>query len=165
MLLALALAYGIVAARRMLEALVLVGDDDDEDSDVRTGEEEGEGGTDGEGDAEEDAEDEDEEGALARMMERKRGKAPVWFHTRVSSPPSKSSSSEEESASSTSVSPGPIDGLVFADAAAATVLFLGIGRLYVGKMRRGADAGVGSDRCFGEGEGERGRRGSSREGP
>lgn len=67
--------------------------------------EEGEGGADGEGEGE-DEEEEEEEGALARTIVRKRGNAPVWFHTRVSSPPSKSSSSEDNS-SSTSVSPGP----------------------------------------------------------
>lgn len=118
--------------------LFLVGEEDD--NIVRAGEE-GEGGADGEGEGEE--EDEEDEGAPARTIVRKRGNAPVWFHTRVSSPPSKSSSSEDSS-SSTSVSPGPSNasGLILPEAA-ASALFIGVGRLYDGKMRGGRGNGAG----------------------
>ena len=136
----------MVAARRM----PLTGDEDG-----RTGEE-GEGGAEGEGDAEEDAEEEG--GARARTSERKRGNAPVWFHTRVLSPPSKSSSSEDDASSSTSVSPGPSDRRVVLDSDAAAE---DAGRLYDGKMRGGGGAGVG--RGVGEepdSRGEGGRGGS-----
>lgn len=133
-----------------------VGDDDD--SEMRTGEEEGEGGAVGEGEGEEEEEDEDE-GALERRAERKRGNEPVWFHTRVSSPPSKSSSSEEN-VSSTSVSPSPSSGIVLSDVISEGVGTAFVGRLYVGKMRggRGRVPGVGS--CIGEDKGERGGGGS-----
>lgn len=90
-----------------------------------------------------------------RTFVRKRGNAPVLFHTRVSSPPSKSSSSEEIS-SSTSVSPGPSSGFLALEAAAA---FVSVGRLYIGKMRVGAGGGGGSGnrvRVGGE-DGEDGR--------
>jgi len=130
---------------------------DDEDNEMRTGEKEGEGGAVGEGEGEEE-EDEDE-GALERRAERKRGNEPVWFHTRVSSPPSKSSSSEEN-ASSTSVSPAPSSGIVLPDAISEGAGTAFVGPLYVGKMRggRGRDAGVAS--CTGEDKGERGGGGS-----
>jgi hypothetical protein len=118
--------------------LFLVGEEDD--NVVRTSEE-GEGGADGEGEGEE--EEEEEECPLARTIVRKRGNAPVWFHTRVSSPPSKSSSSEDNS-SSMSVSPGPsnVRGFIFPEAVPA--LFVGVGRLYDGKMRSGWGSGAGS---------------------
>ena len=126
-----------------------MGDDDNNVVRVRA---EGEGGADGEGEEEE----EEEEGAPTRTILRKRGNAPVWFHTRVSSPPSKSSSSEEIS-SSMSVSPGPSNGFVFLEAAAA--VFVDVGCLYIGKMRGRAGGGAGSDgvSCVGEAEGEDGR--------
>ena len=129
--------------------LFLVGEEGD--NAVRMSEE-GEGGADGEGEGEE----EEEEGAPARTIVRKRGNAPVWFHTRVSSPPSKSSSSEDKS-SSTSVSPGPSNASGFISPA----LFLGVGHLYDGKMRGGRGSGAGSGRgcCVGEDEGEGGSRG------
>ena len=129
----------------------MVGDDDNNVVRERA---EGEGGADGEG--EEEEEEEEDEGAPTRTILRKRGNAPVWFHTRVSSPPSKSSSSEEIS-SSTSVSPGPSNGSVFIEAAAA--VFVNAGRLYIGKMRGRACGGTGSDgvNCVGEAEGEDGR--------
>lgn len=128
-----------------------------------TGEKEGEGGAVGEGEGEEDEEDEDE-GALERRAKRKRGNEPVWFHTRVSSPPSKSSSSEEY-ASSTSVSPAPSSGIVLPDVISEGAGTAFVGRLYVGKMRggRGRDPGVGS--CIGEDKGERGGGGSRRKSP
>jgi hypothetical protein len=85
---------------------------------------------------------------------RKRGNAPVWFHTRVSSPPSKSSSSEDNS-SSTSVSPGPSNASGFILPEAAPALFVGVARLYDGKMRGGRGSGDGCG-C-GEDEGEDGR--------
>jgi hypothetical protein len=122
----------------------LVGDEE-EAGWARIGEE-GEGGTDGEGDGEADEADEDDI-ARARTSERKRWKAPVWFHTRVLSPPSKSSSSEEESMS---VSPGPSDGRVAASDAGR--------RLYAGKMR---GAGVGAQ--VGVGNGVGGASGSEEE--
>lgn len=117
--------------------LFLVGEEDDN---VVRMSEEGEGGADGEGEGEEE---EEEECALARTVVRKRGNAPVWFHTRVSSPPSKSSSSEDNS-SSTSVSPGPsnVNGFIFPGEAPA--LLVGVGRLYDGKMRGGWVIGVAS---------------------
>ena len=131
---------------------------DDEDNEMRTGEEEGEGGAVGEGEGEADEEEEDE-GALERRAERKRGNEPVWFHTRVSSPPSKSSSSSED-ASSTSVSPAPSNGIVLPDVINEGAGTAFVGRLYVGKMRggRGRDPGVGS--CIGEDKGDRGGGGS-----
>jgi hypothetical protein len=96
-----ALLYGIVAARRTpcLPATVRKS---------VTGEE-GESGQRGEGDCEREREEEEEEEVcvLARTSERKRGKEPVRFHMRVSSPPSKSSSSEEEPSRSVSPSPPP----------------------------------------------------------
>jgi hypothetical protein len=118
----------------------LVGED--EEAGVARMGEEGEGGTDGEGEADEADEDDI---ARARTSERKRWKAPMWFHTRVLRPPSKSSSSEEDpfpSSSSMSVSPGPSDGRVAAR------------RLYAGKMR-GAGVGKGVGRASGSEE-ERG---------
>jgi hypothetical protein len=134
--------------------LFLVGEEDD--NVVRTSEE-GEGGADGEGEGEEE-EEEEEEDALARTIVRKRGNAPVWFHTRVSSPPSKSSSSEDNS-SSTSVSPGPSNAKGFIPLYAAPALLVGVGRLHDGKMRGGWGSGAGSGRgcCVGEDEGEGGR--------
>jgi len=126
---------------------------------VRTGED-GEGGADGEG---EEDEDEEEEGALPRRAARKRGNAPVWFHARVSSPPSKSSSSEENASSSASVSPGPSSGVVLQDAIAVGAAV--VGRLYVGKMRGGLGGGAGARSCVGEAEGERGSGGSMRKSP
>jgi hypothetical protein len=132
---------------------------------VRTGEEDGEGGADGEGEGE--AEEDEEEGtALPRRAARKRGNAPVWFHARVSSPPSKSSSSEENAASSASVSPGPSSGVVLQDAIAVGAAV--VGRLYVGKMRGGLGGGAGGGGargCVGEAEGERGSGGSMRKSP
>ena len=145
----------------MVRRMPLTGDEDIEGG--RTGEE-GEGGTDGEGDAEEDAE---EDGARARTSERKRGNAPVWFHTRVLSPPSKSSSSEDD-ASSMSVSPGLSDRRVVLDPDATEAVGLACctvaedtERLYDGKMRGAGSAGVG--RGVGEepdSGGVRGRGGS-----
>jgi hypothetical protein len=140
-------------ARHIL--LFLVGEEDD--NVVRTSEE-GEGGADGEGEGEEE-EEEEEEGSLARTIVRKRGNAPVWFHTRVSSPPSKSSSSEDNS-SSTSVSPGPSNASGFISPEAAPAFFVGVGRLYDGKMRGGRGSGAGSGCCVGEDEGEDERGGS-----
>ena len=121
---------------------------------MRTGEE-GEGGAVGEGEGEDE---EDDEGALERRAERKRGNAPVWFHTRGSSPPSKSSSSEED-ASSTSVSASS-SGIVLPDVISEGAGTAFVERLYAGKMRggRGRDAGVGS--CIGEDKGDRGGGGS-----
>jgi hypothetical protein len=139
---------GIVEARNTL--LFLVGDDD---NNVVRASEEGEGGADGEGEGEED--EEDEEGAPMRTLVRNRGNTPVLFHTRVSSPPSKSSSSDDNS-SSTSVSPGPSSG--FVSLAAATAAFVGVGRLYIGKICGGGGRGAGS--CIGEAEGEHERGGS-----
>ena len=130
-----ALLYGIVAERRM--PCVLTSDGEEE----RMGEE-GEGGQRGDGDCEREREEEEEEDvrALARRSERKRGKEPMRFHVRVSSPPSKSSSSEEEPSKSVSPSPRPsaFSGRVRWGAR-------GAGRLYVGKMRCGGwdAAGVG----------------------
>jgi hypothetical protein len=137
--------------------LFLVGEEDN--NVVRTSEE-GEGGADGEGEGEEE-EEEEEDGAPARTIVRKRGNAPVWFHTRVSSPPSKSSSSEDSS-SSTSVSPGPSNASGFISREAAPALLVGVGRLYDGKMRGGLGCGAGSGCrcCVGEDEGEDGRGGS-----
>lgn len=139
--------------------LFLVGEDDDN---VVRASEEGEDGADGEGEGEEDEEDE-EEGALARNIVRKRGNAPVWFHTRVSSPPSKSSSSEDNS-SSTSVSPGPSNASDFISRSrtAAPALFVGVGRLYDGKMRGGwgSNAGSGRGSSVGGDEGDEGCGGS-----
>lgn len=128
---------------------------DEEDNEMRTGEE-GEGGAVGEGEGEDE---EDDEGALERRAERKRGNAPVWFHTRGSSPPSKSSSSEED-ASSRSVSPASSSGIVLPDVISEGAGTAFVERLYAGKMRggRGRDAGVGS--CIGEDKGDRGGGGS-----
>jgi hypothetical protein len=142
-------------ARHML--LFLIGEEGE--NVVRTSED-GDGGADGEGEGEE------EEGALARTIVRKRGNAPVLFHARVSSPPSKSSSSEDNS-SSTSVSPGPSNASGFISPEAARALFVGVGCLYDGKMRGGWGNGAGSERecCVGEDEGEDGRGGSRWEVP
>src|SRR6266566_10455 len=57
--------------------------------------------------------------------------APVWFHTRMSSPLSKSSSSEDNSLS-TSVSPGPSNASGFISPEVAPALFIGMGCLYGG---------------------------------
>ena len=135
-------------ARHML--LFLVGEEDDN---VLRASEEGEGGADGDGEGDEE-EDEEEEGAPARNIVRKRGNAPVWFHTRVSSPPSKSSSSEDNS-SSTSVSPGPSNASGLISPEVSPALYFGVGRLYDGKMRGGLGSGAG--RGCGEDEGEDGR--------
>jgi hypothetical protein len=125
------------------------------------GDDEGEGGADGEGEGD-DEDDEDDEGALERRVERKRGNAPIRFHTRVSSPPSKSKSSSEEDASSTSVSPPSLSSdIVLPDAVAAAV-FVVVGRLYVGKMRRWGDGSTGGGKSVGEDKGEHGRGGESR---
>jgi hypothetical protein len=135
--------------------LFLVGEEGD--NAVRTSEE-GEGGADGEGEGEGEEEDDDDEGSPARTIVRKRGNAPVWFHTRVSSPPSKSSSSDDNS-SSTSVSPGPSNASGFI---CVPALFVGVGHLYDGKMRggRGSGARSGCGCCVGEDEGEDGSGGS-----
>jgi hypothetical protein len=77
---------------------------------------------------------------LARTRERERGKEPVRFHMRVSSPPSKSSSSEEEPSRSVSPSSSPA-----AFSGLARCGPRGVGHLYVRKMRWGCWDAAGVD--------------------
>lgn len=68
-----------------------------------------------------------------------------------------------------SVSPGPFNASGFISPEAAPASFVGVGRLYDGKMRGGWGSGAGSGRgrgsCVGEDEGEEGRGGSRRDVP